>query len=795
MTPVGLTKGFLAYPSSAPSLGESLKEAANELNASLPVNLRAWEECSVGGKFVMGEICREIDEASLFCADLTGLNANVMFELGYAIAGDKRIWLVLDPTIQGFDQEFKQLKLLTTIGYAKCLNSQDITRCFYKDSPYSDLEATIFRQAIEPILSPSKAAKFLLYLKSRHDTEASNRLSNEIQQASIPQIVDDPRESAVQPLSWYGEKVYCAAGIVCHFTSLTREGARLHNARHALVCGLAYGWRKPLIMLAESEYFAPVDYRDLLCNYSTAREAVALLNPWLSGVEKQQKEAAGAANVAAAIELATELKDFQLQIGEWLAENESGQLEDYFVETTAYQEALEGRQMIFVGRKGTGKTANLLRLASKLGEDRANLVCVIRPPAYEIQSLVKLFNSYRERDTKGYAIEGLWKYLVFTEIASAAAREIEGRQLWEPRSDEEKALLQLISEEQTSITGDFSVRLERCVNGLFGVRESGSVEQYRKGISEALHEGSLRRIRAVLGDALGKKHRVAILVDNLDRAWTRHADITQLSEFLLGLLVVGRDVSNDFRRGGSRKSPVNVSLAVFLRSDIFSSVAAAAREPDKLVYTRLTWDDPELLRRIIEERFVAAHGHRLPGSEMWDRYFCATVDGRPTRQYMTDLILPRPRDVVYLTKAAVSLAVNRRHSRVEENDVLDGERQYSQYAVDSILVENGITLPELEAVLIEFAGSTPIVSEPEALRYIAKVGIPEPRRQHVIEHLVSLTFLGIETQAGRFAFSDDPRESRRNRALSDKVLVQDGKPRRYEINPAFCSYLGIPRSS
>ena len=72
---------------------------------------------------------------------------------------------------------------------------------------------------------------------------------------------------------------------------------------------------------------------------------------------------------------------------------------------------------------------------------------------------------------------------------------------------------------------------------------------------------------------------------------------------------------------------------------------------------------------------------------MWRRYFCPQVKGIPTREYLTSRILKRPRDIVYFVKAVVSFAVNRKHDRVEEKNVIDGEKQYSQYALDSILVE------------------------------------------------------------------------------------------------------------
>jgi hypothetical protein len=64
-----------------------------------------------------------------------------------------------------------------------------------------------------------------------------------------------------------------------------------------------------------------------------------------------------------------------------------------------------------------------------------------------------------------------------------------------------------------------------------------------------------------------------------------------------------------------------------------------AREPDKLSFTRLKWDDPELLLRVVEERYVVSHGTASDPAEMWHRYFGAQVRGVPMREYLVSRIL------------------------------------------------------------------------------------------------------------------------------------------------------------
>ena len=544
-------------------------------------------------------------------------------------------------------------------------------------------------------------------------------------------------------------------------------------------------------MLAEAEYKSPLDYRDLLFNYTTANQAVAQVQQWLAPAEREYRERqVHREQVGGATRLRTELRDFYVEIGEYLAENEGEALQHYYVETTAYQEALAGTRTVFVGRKGTGKTANLIALSNELKSSRNNTVCVLQPVGYEIESLVRLFGLYQERDTKGYVVESLWKFLLLTEIANAAAIEIEERPLWLPRNDSEKRLLELLGAEASVMLGDFSVRLERCVSSLLHSARSPSVEQERKGISEALHETLLKDLRAVLGDVLSAKDRVAILIDNLDKAWARQADIARLAEFLFGLFSATNRLLIDLARNDSRRKPIKCTAAIFVRSDIFGKVLDVAQEPDKLAFTRLAWNDRQVLARVVEMRFFAAHREAGEGRQLWARYFGSEIRGMEPKEYILSRILPRPRDLVYLVKGAISMAVNRGHERVEAEDVLKAEYEYSRYAMDSVMVENSITLPQLEAVLYEFVGSPAVILEEGVLAAITRAGIPQAKHADVAGHLVGINFLGLETRKGKFSYLDEPRELKKLTVLSDKLAKRKGA-RRYQIHPAFRKYLEI----
>lgn len=282
----GIPKAFFAYPSSPPTLKEPIQDAIHELNTARHVNIQTWEKCSIGGKLIIDTICEAIDDSELFFADLTGCNANVMFELGYAIARDKRIWPIFDESYTEEKKMFDQLKVLSTVGYVPCCNSDDIVSGFCNNNPLKDMEKTIYRTTIEPNLKPH-GYHSILYLKSQHENQAGMRMSDLLNKRMFKKIIiDDPRESTVRPLTWYGIRVFGCKGLVCHFTNPARAGASLQTARHALVCGMAYGAGIPLLMLAEGEFLSPIDYRDYLKHYDTAPEALRYLKEWLPSVEQ-----------------------------------------------------------------------------------------------------------------------------------------------------------------------------------------------------------------------------------------------------------------------------------------------------------------------------------------------------------------------------------------------------------------------------------------------------------------------------------------------------------------------------
>ncbi len=64
-------KCFFAYSSKTPSHVEIIEEAIKELNNSKIAEVIGWRKISTTGKCIIIEICKEINNCSLFLCDLT----------------------------------------------------------------------------------------------------------------------------------------------------------------------------------------------------------------------------------------------------------------------------------------------------------------------------------------------------------------------------------------------------------------------------------------------------------------------------------------------------------------------------------------------------------------------------------------------------------------------------------------------------------------------------------------------------------------------------------------------------
>jgi hypothetical protein len=781
---------FVAYPASPPDRAESIEEAVRRIGDGGTVKITGWRTLVPTGQLMISTICESIKQNDLFVADVTALNPNVLFELGYAIAHRKRIWLLLNPSIEKAKAEFERFALLSTIGFRPYGNSDDIVNGFYSERPFLSLNKILIDELLEASGEPNKR-EALLYIKPAENTDAVIKISRRVDGGPIPSVIDEPIEMGSQPLSWYAREVTNCFAAITHFLSNDHAGWQLQNAKQALVAGIAYGLGKPLLMLAHEPYNSPLDYKDLLRRHRTAKAAEEIYDMWLRPYLSTYEERVEARQNYQRRQLARgELRD--IEIGDPIAEYESESIADYFIPTAAYTEALQSNHSIVIGRKGTGKTATLYKLASDLSADPRNYCCIVRPVDYELDGILTMLRQEVTRSEKGYLVESLWKFLLYTELARSLDDMIRNRPVYTGRSEAEENLLEFVLQYSETIKPEFSARLETAVERLRNIADSVGGQARKTRISELLHGELLPSLRNILGDVFSGRGKVVILVDNLDKAWTKNSDISLLSELLYGLLGVSSRVADDFRRSASGLKPIKLHFTLFLRSDIYANMLQFARERDKLPVRMLTWNDPEMLRSVIEERFAKSGAIAGEGESIWDRYFCPSLDSVPVQDYLVATIFPRPRDLIYLVKAALHAAVNRRHTKIEENDLKTASIEYSRFAFNSFLAELSALIPEAEDLLMYFLQAPSIIGEDLILKAMTSIGLTSDRLPSITEALGNLTFLGYEVAPNRYEYIFDEQDAQKIRTMAAKTLTNSGLGlARYQIHPAFHAYLEV----
>ena len=780
---------FFGYSASPEVLRETIYAAASE-STSIPdvASSVSWEDLKVDGRLIINEVESAIQQSTIGIFELTTLSPNVLYELGYAVAQEKRIVPLLDEQDKDAQRKWRDFSLLSTTGWTGYRNGDHLKARIAE--VVSAPPVSLWDDLLKGLEVPVDDTR-ILYIPSLKEDDASRRVSRTLDRFSKFEVdtvgFDDYANS---PLAWYTQAIYQAKYAIFHFTPSRAYLSDLANPRVSLLAGMARGLGREVVLLMEEGEETPIDYRDMAIKYRNAVHLEARVSQWMESLQTPKPVRTKKPKKSLSVELAA------LRFGSHVAENDKEGLERYFVETRDYRDILDAAAVIFTGRKGTGKTANMQLAAETLKDDARNLVCPVKPASYEIEGLLEVLRRIDSRHLSQYLIEGLWKYLIYTEIASRAVEEAEDRPAGIAVGSPLDLLRKCLDNTHLGAGASLSARLERLVTSLKALLDANDnleveqIEQARKRVNATLHGATLGELRTLIGQALASRQRVAILVDNLDKAWERGADLELLSRLILGLLTIVGRVVDEFHRESPRKESVNVTLTVFLRSDIFAFVRDSAREPDKIAVTEIEWRDKDLLARVIEDRFVAARDGKSTAEELWTSYFTPTTKGASTREYMLSRVQSRPRDLVFFANAAVDRASNARHAFVTEEDIVEAERDYSQFAYEAILVEGVASSLNLEDVLIEFAGEDSIIDSPR-LRSLMEEAHNSENLSHVVSVLRKLGFLGIEVGEGLFDYGGTEGEMKRADVRSRKFEKSSGRPARYEVHPAYRSHLEI----
>ena len=198
-------------------------------------------------------------------------------------------------------------------------------------------------------------------------------------------------------------------------------------------------------------------------------------------------------------------------------------------------------------------------------------------------------------------------------------------------------------------------------------------------VTEIIHSHEIGTLRRALEAYLMKKDEVWLLFDNLDKGWTPGGVTATDILVLRCLLDAMRKMRNDLRRSVSEFHGI-----VFVRNDVYQLLLDESPDFGKDARANLDWRDRATLRQVLAARIE--DGLRQLGEAPRDPFSHICVPRIALHEsidYMIDMSLMRPRNLIKLFNYARGVAVNRRHTIIEAEDILEGVRILS----DDVLID------------------------------------------------------------------------------------------------------------
>ncbi|MBI5687331.1 MAG: hypothetical protein HZC54_19835 [Verrucomicrobia bacterium] len=775
--------GFVAYPSSLKEVQQSLSMLPEEsAQRRSDLTIETWENNDVAGYCLIDPILEKINAADFLIADITRLNFNVLYEVGYAIGRSKRVLLLKNKAITSQSHLERELGLLETLGYKSYENCSDVT---------SFLSSI---QSIRPLRIPEKKKNhsvpfFVVWPHER--TEAEIRLLSRIKkQLRLPFQQFDPAEDSHLSVSEALECMSNADGIILPLISSNRRDALVHNLRCSFIAGLADGMGKETLLLQSGGEPVPLDYKDAVAFYSDLGDIDRHLSEFAPRVWERSLQVAQAEFP----ELKTPIQE--LNLGQSAAENEHDQLANYYIQTEQYQAVLRGEVQIVSGRKGSGKTALFYQVRNKIRANKKNVVLDLNPEGFQMRKLKSVVLERLEVGTREHTITAFWEYLIFLEICYKLLEKDKKVHLHNHILRPKYIELQQVYRNDSFIAeGDFAERLLLLIQAIedkFGRTKGGTdVGQFltREQITAFLYQHDLEELRKRTTEYLTEKQELWILFDNIDKGWSAqgvdNSDLLNIRCLIEAL----RKLSRDFRRAN-----ITCRSVVFIRNDVFEVVVNSTPDRGKWSLACLDWTDPALLKEMLRRRFIYSRGLKLEGAPdfetLWASLACTHFDdGTETSNYVLARSLMRPRQLLDFLHHCKGHAVNLGHSRIEEEDFREGERTYSTELLTGISLEIQDLMPSITGALFAFMEASADIGPPELATRLDRLSSDATEKRKLLDFLFWFGFLGFMrndlTECFIYSVGYDMKKFM---ALLDNVEESN---RMYLINPAFYKGLEI----
>ena len=402
-----LPRVFVAYPGAPAVVSETIELAVERVRrANRQVEWVTWRDMEPAGQILFCKICATIRSSQALVADISTLNFNVMFEIGYAIGLGVPVMTLKDPTIGKDSRTWQEIGLLDTLAYQSFSNGDE-------------LEA-LLPQALSVPPLPSLAhdpdrQQPVYYIKAPIPVQGSISLQAALKKARIRYRSYDSIETPRLSLLEAQRQVQISAGVVADLLDPSRD-TPAHNARAAFVAGMAMAQGKAVLMIQEEfdRIDHPLDYRDLVKAYRSPNSVAGLARPFFEEVVERLQTQEPRVGVDRSSPLAS------LDLGDVAAENEILGLQSYFLSTGPSIQAQQGHARLVIGRKGSGKTAIFYRVRDAVKRGRDRLIIDLKPEGHQFMMLRESVLDRVGEGLQEHTLVALWQYILTSEVARYA---------------------------------------------------------------------------------------------------------------------------------------------------------------------------------------------------------------------------------------------------------------------------------------------------------------------------------------------------------------------------------------
>ncbi|MEG9502827.1 MAG: hypothetical protein MIN69_13380 [Methylorubrum extorquens] len=753
--------GFFAFPNQPSSVGASVRAATDVLKQNFDINVTPWPEMVVQGIQIATLIRERITSADFLAGDITHPNFNVYYEFGYALGQGKPIIPTVNASIDTASRNAKLTGLFDTVGQVLYENSTTLAE---------QIAAAELRPLREGYLREKDHVKPLFLLDTLAKTDFRNYIIQSISTSEVGSRIFDPDETPRLSVADAVTSISCSAGVIIPLIAEGTVDYLRHNLRAAFLAGVAHGLNIETLIIQFDNEPAPIDFRDEIDTTRGKREVEkSVLEYCQQTLIRNQRSVKPKRSRVGLLE--------KIDIGTSAAEREAPKLDYYFIRTAEFARALRSDGSIVIGRKGSGKSAIFYQVVADKLEDKRNLIIELSPASHNLSEMRESLLEVMNVGVFDHTIAAFWQYVLYAEVL------IKLRELLISKSKYNMKLMSDIEgvEKRFRLTdemvsADFTSRLDiavKSVVSMLGDVRAG--EDIRPKLTNVLFDREMPALRDAIGNLSVDYDNIVILFDNIDKGWpakrVEEHDVRMVRHLV--------DVLNKMQRELRRKEIV-LNYLLFLRSDVYEKLVEETSDRGKYNVIKIDWSDEAQLIRLMRERVTSAFDGP-DAEEAWKLVNPQMQDGRSAIQWLVESSLMRPRFLIDLSERAISFAINRGHSAVEEEDVEAAVEQHATYLVSDFGFEVRDVSGISEQVFYSFLGADKFLTSGQVAEIIDTIRGDIPNGE-VLSLLLWYGFLGINTDPGGAVYIyNRAYDIRRLEAERDKI----GSNVRYVVNPAF----------